>query len=403
MKISPAKLDKNFYKPQVIFALQNGQFSSEIYFISKNNTFPWTYEYDETYIFMDNFENFLKSNFPTTTILYAKLGQKNKQIKSIKDNYATIVYEVLPGLLIQIYNSEIKNLKNYIIKNKNKELIGEHRIAESINLYFLPNNRAEVDKIIEYIKNNSISFDQKATLLGIISYDDTDYYINYIDITHKLGPFTDLDLHYGDGFSDFYEKVKNLIVNNTKGLVLFHGTPGTGKTYCLRHLIKDLNQRKKFLYMPSSLIEHITEPSFISFLTGEILNSKGQEYIIVIEDAETLLTNRQDSYLTNSVSNILNLSDGLLNDILSVQIIATFNTDLQNIDEALLRKGRLLARKEFIPLDIDRASQLIKKLDLNIEATDQLTLSDLYSQKKSLDYITHGIKPIKKAKLGFIE
>jgi ATP-dependent 26S proteasome regulatory subunit len=41
--------------------------------------------------------------------------------------------------------------------------------------------------------------------------------------------------------------------------------------------------------------------------------------------------------------NILNNSDGLLSDELCIKFICTFNAPLKDIDEALLRKGRLAA------------------------------------------------------------
>ena len=43
------------------------------------------------------------------------------------------------------------------------------------------------------------------------------------------------------------------------------------------------------------------------------------------------------------MSDLLNISDGLLADFLHVQVICTFNHPLSMVDSALLRKGRLIA------------------------------------------------------------
>jgi SpoVK/Ycf46/Vps4 family AAA+-type ATPase len=68
-----------------------------------------------------------------------------------------------------------------------------------------------------------------------------------------------------------------------------------------------------------------------------------QNSILIIEEAENIILDRtQDAFLPKqAVSNLLNLSDGLLGDAMHQQIICTFNCDVQGIDPALLRERRL--------------------------------------------------------------
>jgi ATP-dependent 26S proteasome regulatory subunit len=88
----------------------------------------------------------------------------------------------------------------------------------------------------------------------------------------------------------------------------------------------------------------------------------------------------------------LNLTDGLLNDILNIQIIATFNTKLSNIDKALLRPERLIARKEFSELSIERGKILAEKININPDLINkELTLADIYAFKNESKPITHNI------------
>ena len=82
------------------------------------------------------------------------------------------------------------------------------------------------------------------------------------------------------------------------------------------------------------------------------------------KDAESIISSRENSR-SNTVSNLLNLSDGLLSDCLNIQIICTFNIPICEVDNAFLRAGRLLGAYEFKPLCIDKATQLIKKHALN--------------------------------------
>ena len=80
-----------------------------------------------------------------------------------------------------------------------------------------------------------------------------------------------------------------------------------------------------------------------------------------------------------AISNLLNLSDGLLSDCLRVQVIATFNCDYSKIDDAFLRKGRILGRYCFQPLDIQKSNSLLKKLEFNFETEIPMTLAEIFN------------------------
>jgi len=143
----------------------------------------------------------------------------------------------------------------------------------------------------------------------------------------------DLEHNYGSSFTPIHDKIlSTLNQKKGKGLVLLHGEPGTGKTHYLKYLASKIKD-KKVMFVPPYLVDFITSPEMTPFL---IENS---DSILFIEDAERVITDR-DTNGANGVSNILNLTDGILGDILNIQIVATFNMDRKKIDTALLRKGR---------------------------------------------------------------
>lgn len=185
----------------------------------------------------------------------------------------------------------------------------------------------------------------------------------------------DIDKTYNDDFKEIDIIIKErLNKQNDKGVILLHGKPGTGKTTYIRHLINSVN--KRIIFVPPSLASNLTDPSFLNFLMS-YPNS-----ILIIEDAESVITDRKltDS---NSVSNLLNLSDGLLSDMMNIQVLCTFNSDLNTIDKALLRKGRIIAKYEFKELSIDKCNVINKELGIVIEATEPMVLADLYNQDAS--------------------
>jgi hypothetical protein len=182
----------------------------------------------------------------------------------------------------------------------------------------------------------------------------------------------DIELGYGKAFKPIHEKIINTLnQKNGKGLVLLHGTPGTGKTHYLKYIASKIKD-KRVLFIPPYLADFITSPEMTPFL---IQNSNS---ILFIEDAERVITDRNNGG-ANGVSNILNITDGILSDILKIQIVATFNMDKAKIDSALLRKGRLIAEHKFDALPIDDANNLIKHLGKEHVATKPMTLTEIYN------------------------
>jgi len=173
----------------------------------------------------------------------------------------------------------------------------------------------------------------------------------------------DLKENYNDGFEEVSEEII-LGLNDKKksNLVILSGEPGTGKTTYIRYLTSKI--KKNIIFIAPDMVNHITDPSFIPFLI------KNNDTVLIIEDGEPALQSRTGDGRTGAVSNILNLTDGLLSDCLNISIIVTFNMEGKDIDEALLRKGRLLKNYKFELLSIEKTKALLTKLgrkDVDVE------------------------------------
>jgi len=179
----------------------------------------------------------------------------------------------------------------------------------------------------------------------------------------------DIDLFYEDDFKEVDAVIqKRLNKKEDKGIVLLHGLPGTGKTTYLRYLIGKI--KKRVLFMSPSIATNITNPDFVDLLVNN------PNTVIVIEDAENIIMDRRTSG-SSAVSNLLNISDGLLSDFLNVQLICTFNSSLTLVDEALMRKGRLIAKYEFGKLGIEKAQRLSKHLGQATTITKPMTIAEI--------------------------
>lgn len=182
-----------------------------------------------------------------------------------------------------------------------------------------------------------------------------------------------LELGYGKDFQKVHDLIlEKLNEHKSKGLILLHGNPGTGKSMYLKHLATLL--KKKVLWLPQTAADSLCSPDFITFLM-ENTNS-----ILIIEDGERVIKSRETHEGSDiAVSNLLNLTDGILSDCLHIQVVATFNTDIKNIDKALMRKGRLIVDYEFGNLSVNDTNRLLKHLKIEHESDKEMCLADIYN------------------------
>ncbi len=198
--------------------------------------------------------------------------------------------------------------------------------------------------------------------------------IGYALITFDVKEhLTNIEDNYNNDFPVIHNIIlDSLNVNKKNGLILLHGNYGSGKTYYIRHLISTVE--KRFIYLPLQLIGFLTSPDFLPFI------AKFENSVLILEDCEDILMHREDgNSKSEALSNLLNIGDGLLSDALSLNIICSFNANLKKIDDALLRKGRLIARYEFKELEIPKAQALADKLEKNIFVEKPMTLTDIYN------------------------
>jgi hypothetical protein len=182
--------------------------------------------------------------------------------------------------------------------------------------------------------------------------------------THELN----LDLNYNNDFKKYHHIINDAISNNKSGLILLHGKPGTGKTSYLKHLM--FESPRNTIYLTAEMMDSLTDPDLVKYL----LLKKGS--ILIVEDADEVIRDRRISGNNNAVSVLLNITDGILSELLNMIVICTFNTDIKLIDNALLRKGRLICRYEFKELSKTKTEYIVGK-----PVTNGLTLADAINYK----------------------
>lgn len=197
----------------------------------------------------------------------------------------------------------------------------------------------------------------------------------YTDDVHTVD-FRSIDINelYNNDFAPVDSIISESLTKNEAGIILLHGDPGTGKTTYIKHLISKF-QNKEFVFIQNDFVKDLLKPAFISFL----LNNKN--VILIIEDAEKVVITRENASDDSVVSTLLQLTDGLFSDFLNIKIICTFNTTIDRLDKALLRKGRMIAKYKFSPLAPEKAAALAQKLG-HENVTGSLTLADIFGLDK---------------------
>jgi len=331
------------------------------YFRDKFKTIPNNLRYDYSFNYNRLIEYLTNNHHLQEVATYEVTGDKNKS------NAGTT----------KIFES--KQHQQFLFKIENVK--GEDE--GWLNIYYT--NRSHIETILEDIeKFKSESNDRK---VGLIVRDEFGLTLQKFDITTKEK--LDLDKNYNKGFKDISKKIVNkLNEKNGKGIILLHGEPGTGKTTYIRNLTGLLH--KEVIFVPNNMVDTLATPEFIPFMM------KYPNSVLIIEDAEKVVRNRNGNGNETAVSNLLNLSDGILGDCLKTQILATFNTERQLIDSALLRKGRLIAEYKFENLSVDKSNKLLKSLKINYKTTNPMPLSDIYNYEDTL-----GLENNIKTKIGF--
>lgn len=187
----------------------------------------------------------------------------------------------------------------------------------------------------------------------------------------EVSPKGEITGNYNDDFNAVDEKIRQLIHSDESSIMILHGKPGTGKTSYIRDLIAT-NSDVKFYWLDSSMFNYIDTSEFIEFI------ATCKNAVLVLEDSESLLASREDK-ANPAIQSLLSISDGMLGDSLKLKFICTFNTDLRNIDKAILRKGRMKVKYEFKDLETEKVKNIFRKIGVDEKLAKPMPICDVYN------------------------
>ena len=150
-------------------------------------------------------------------------------------------------------------------------------------------------------------------------------------------------------------------------LLLWHGLPGTGKTYALRALAKEWRAWCDVHYIldPERFFGASTDYMMDSLLWegrgGQNRDGQPRWRLYVAEDTGELLAKDAKTQVGQGLSRLLNMVDGLIGQGLQTMVLITTNEKLEGMHEAVTRPGRTDSVIEFLPFAHDEANEWLRR------------------------------------------
>ena len=230
-------------------------------------------------------------------------------------------------------------------------------------------------------------------------------------------------LGYTSKARDGLESLMNLWppLEDNGRLMLWHGVPGTGKSYGIRSLaqawqrwcaVNYIVDPEKFFgsadYMLQVILQSAdegsgpaptTEKALREFTGDETKVYTGHPWsLLIMEDSDEFLTADAKKRSGQSMSRLLNLTSGFIGQGLNTLVLITTNEPLENIHTALQREGRCMANVEFGPLTEAEGQKWAEMQEGNPVVEGSNSIADLYALLREHKQVRTGpVKP----KMGF--
>lgn len=170
-------------------------------------------------------------------------------------------------------------------------------------------------------------------------------------------------------------------------ICILNGEPGTGKTHLIRSILMQLDC--VFLIVPSNMIDSLDKPDFLPLLMN-IKSEHEKSIIMIIEDGDTCLVPRKNDNIS-TIASLLNLSDGILGSIIDIKMIISTNANIEEMDQAILRPGRLCKNIHVGALPYEQANRVYHRLmkddTIHLHEKRYYTIAEIYDKFNNVDLI----------------
>ena len=259
---------------------------------------------------------------------------------------------------------------SYIVADR----LSESSFIDSISFYYA-NGYEKVQDFIDELNDCVLDYEEddsnKLNTIGLS--------LNGLEIEplslHNID-LDNVDNYYNSDTFRRVEKAVKQIKKADKGLTVFYGERGSGKTSIINYISSKLD--RIVIFIPNNMIDHtINNPEFRKFI------KKYDKPVLVLDDCEIAFT---ENYGRSNMftSNLLQMVDGFLSDSINCNIVTIFNIDdEEEIDPSLLECNNLIDVIEFEMLSDEESNLLAKHIQSNKKYKNKTKLIDIIKKRSN--------------------
>jgi hypothetical protein len=177
-------------------------------------------------------------------------------------------------------------------------------------------------------------------------------------------------------------------------LIIWHGEPGTGKTYAVRTFINIMKKTHHIVYLPDAM-DMLGSTSFYYTSVNEVADSgygfrrnvadpdagdpAKRPILFLFEDAADPLLADMRAANGSVMAKMLNITDGILAQGRDDLFLVTFNEKIKDLDPAVVRPGRCNGIVEFKTFERGHANSWLQSHGSDLTVSDRTSIAELYS------------------------
>jgi SpoVK/Ycf46/Vps4 family AAA+-type ATPase len=325
-----------------------------------------------------------------------ELGERPSKVVLAFNFKAKEFKEFIDGTLNKVINTLIE-----VIPDKDESIVNEKSLLKIEDKFFLSYTHMDktmvsgfvsnvifyhkiedlkiIDSYLEQLNNFVVEIEEVKTKLSYVSNSTSGLILEPMDL--MVADYENIELYFNDSTLKQAKKLIKKINKLEKGISIFYGKRGTGKTTLLSHILDSID--KNSIFIPISMVDStINNPTFKDVLEADS--------VIIIDDCEIL---NSDLYGKSSLTfaNILQMVDGFFSDEIAVNIILSFNVENEDdIDEEILESNNLIDIIKIEELKKSKAIDLGKHLKIKNKIDTPLLLIDILKERFDVTPINIG-------------